>query len=132
MLLDEAVGVAVALEGVALEGVADGDAVTVTVVAGAVVVTVTVGLAGAVTLGLAGAVTLGLAGVLSLGPAEPERLVKLLITLDALLPMLLEHPAARHAASRMTATRKRLFVERRMLLPSAVLMAGRWTRVPWS
>ena len=124
MLLDEAVGVAVALEGVALEGVADGDAVTVTVVAGAVVVTVTVG--------LAGAVTLGLAGVLSLGPAEPERLVKLLITLDALLPMLLEHPAARHAASRMTATRKRLFVERRMLLPSAVLMAGRWTRVPWS
>ncbi len=112
-----------------LEGEADGDAgaVTVTVVAGAVVVTVTVGLAGAVTLGLAGAVTVGLAGVVAVGPAEPDRLVKLLIPLETLLPMLLEHPAARHATSRMAAARKRLLVERRMLLPSALFMARRWT-----
>lgn len=126
LLLDEAVGVAETLE-----GEADGDAVTVTVGGGAVVVTVTVGLAGAVTLGLAGAVTVGLAGVVAVGPAEPERLVKLLIALETPLPMLLEQPAARHATSRMAAARKRLFVERCMLLPSALFMAGRWARVPW-
>jgi hypothetical protein len=120
LLPDEAVGVAEALEGVGevLEGV--GDAVTVTVVAGAVVVTVTVG--------LAGAVTLGLAGVVPLGAAESDRLAKLLIALETLLPMLLEQPAARHATSRMAAARKRLLVERRTLLPSALFMAGRRIR----
>jgi hypothetical protein len=125
LLPDEAVGVAVALVGVAealvgvaeaLVGVGDGVAVTVTVVAGAVVVTVTVG--------FAGDVAVGLAGVVSVAAAGSERLAKLLIALEALLPILLEQPVARHATSRMAAARKRLFVERRMLLPSALFMAG--------
>ena len=123
---------AVTLEGV---GVGEGDAVTVTVVAGAVVVTVTVGLAGAVTLGLAGGVVglaggvVGLAGgVVGLTGAVA---VPLWIALE-MLETVLEQPAARHATSRTAAARKRLFSERRMLLPSALFMAGRWARVPWS
>jgi len=128
LLLDEAVGVAETLE-----GVGDGDAVTVTVVGGAVVVTVTVGLTGGVTLGLVGTVV-GLTVGLSLGAAEPDRLVRLLTALETLLPMLLEQPAARHATSRMAAAKKRLFVGRRMLLPSAPLCSWQagGPRVPWS
>ena len=108
------------LDGV-LEGVVGADVVTVTVVAGAVVVTVTVGLAGAVVggavVGLAGAVVglgsavAGWAGMLAVA-------VRLGIALE-MLEMVLEHPVARHAAIRMARARKRLFVERRMLLPSA-------------
>jgi hypothetical protein len=129
LLLDEAVGVAETLEGV---GDAVGDAVTVTVVGGAVVVTVTVGLAGGVTLGLVGTVV-GLTVGESLGAAEPDRLAPLLIALETLLPMLLEQPAARHATSRMAAASNRLFVGRRMLLLSALLVQGRLARpVPWS
>ena len=127
LLLDEAVGVAETLEGVAV-----GDAVTVTVVGGAVVVTVTVGLAGGVTLGLVGTVV-GLTVGESLGAAEPDRLARLLIALETLLPMLLEQPAARHATSRMAAARKRLLGGRRMLLPSALLCSGTPVGpVPWS
>ena len=119
---DEAVGVAVTLEGAAdgdavtVTGVAGADVVTVTVVAGAVVVTVTVGLAGAVVgvasavVGLASAVV-GLAGTVAVA-------VRLWIALE-MLETVLEHPAAKHTASRMATARKRLFVERRMLLPSA-------------
>jgi hypothetical protein len=129
LLPEEEVGVAVALEGVAeaLVGVAEalvGVAVTVTVVAGAVVVTVTVGVEGAVAVGLAGAV------VVSVAAGGSERLAKLLITLEALLPMLLEHPAARHATSRIAAAGNRLFVERRMRLPPPLLMADRWAMIP--
>ena len=110
------------LEGV-LEGVTVGDVVTVTVVAGAVVVTVTVGLAAAV-VGLAGAVVglasavVGLAGTVAVA-------VRLWIALE-MLETVLEHPAARHATSRMATARRRLFVERRMLL----LFAGRLVRAP--
>jgi hypothetical protein len=70
----------------------------------------------------------------SLGSAEPDRLVKLLIALETLLPMLLEQPAARHATSRMAAARKRLFVGRRMLVLSAPLCSWQPGRpgVPWS
>jgi hypothetical protein len=126
LLLDEAVGVAETLDGVG-DGDTVGDAVTVTVVAGAVVVTVTVGLAGAVTVGVAGVVTVGLAvEVVSVAAAAgSERLAKLLITLEALLPMLLEQPADRHTTSRMAAARKRLLVGRRMLLPPLCFAHGR-------
>ena len=123
MLPDEAVGVAVTLDGV-LVGVAGADVVTVTVVAGAVVVTVTVGLAGAVVglagavVGLAGAVVAGLVGSLVGLTGTLAFAVRLWIALE-MLETVLEHPAARHAASRMATARKRLFVERRMLLPPA-------------
>ena len=107
------------LEGV-LEGVTVGDVVTVTVVAGAVVVTVTVGLAAAV-VGLAGAVVGLAAGLVVVGSA-PVGLtgalavaVRLWIALE-MLETVLEHPAARHAAIRMATASRRLFVERRMLL----------------
>jgi hypothetical protein len=107
------------------------DVVTVTVVAGAVVVTVTVGLAGAVVVGLAGvvvagvvvvglsgAVVVGLSGTLVGLTGTLAVAVRLWIALE-MLETVLEHPAARHATSRMATARKGLFVKRRMLLPSA-------------
>jgi hypothetical protein len=111
---------------VALEGVAGADVVTVTVVAGAVVVTVTVGLAGAVVVGPAGVVVVGPAGAVVVGLSGTlvgltgtlAVAVRLWIALE-MLETVLEHPAARHATSRMATARKRLFVELRMLLPSA-------------